>query len=177
MFDRDTIRKNRLSAPISAGDVDKNRKFVHDALRSIPPIPGGDFAAVLSGVEREYALAFESRYQAFHPGAQREPMGTSKSEVPTGGAATTQVVGAMRVATVPEGSGTTARRGSVITPLTAPMTVSELAVHFQVHRNKMAKMLPLIEGAEKSCGRWRVPVSQMPPQYLLKERLLAPQQQ
>lgn len=60
--------------------------------------------------------------------------------------------------------------------LTKPMSVTSLADWFGIGRNKMAKLLPHIDGAHQVGTRWQVPVSRMPVEYWIQCGLLTPQE-
>ena len=59
---------------------------------------------------------------------------------------------------------------------TEAMTVKALAKFFDVHRNKMTRILRSLEsqGHAERCGRhWRVVLAKMPPAYLVEQGLLS----
>jgi hypothetical protein len=58
--------------------------------------------------------------------------------------------------------------------LTEPLKVYELADLFGLERHLMCRWLREIPGATRLGGFWRVPITQMPPAYLLSKGLLAP---
>lgn len=55
--------------------------------------------------------------------------------------------------------------------LTELMTIERLAHYFEVSRNTMADVLQEIPGVQRHGGRYRVPVWQMPPKYLVEHGL------
>ena len=65
-----------------------------------------------------------------------------------------------------------AMREAVANLLTAPMTVSQAACHFQINRNLAKTMLQHMPGVERCGTLWRLPVWKMPPKYLLDQNLV-----
>ena len=76
----------------------------------------------------------------------------------------------------------TAFRGWLDGMLTEPMTVSELCAYWgEISRPMMRRILEEMEGAKRlpavrggTDRLWRVPVSKMPPKYLMRIGLLKP---
>lgn len=60
-------------------------------------------------------------------------------------------------------------------PLSDPMSVRDLAKLFGMGRDKMGTVLEAMPGAERFGGKWRIPVSKMPIEWLLDVGLIFPQ--
>ena len=59
---------------------------------------------------------------------------------------------------------------------TKPLSHTELSGWFDISTRHVGELLGSIDGVEKIGRRWRVPVREMPPGYLLKEGLIVPMQ-
>jgi hypothetical protein len=57
---------------------------------------------------------------------------------------------------------------------TAPLTHQELGAWFGISPRYVGELLGSIDGVEKVGRRWRVPVREMPPAYLLSIGLIIP---
>lgn len=58
---------------------------------------------------------------------------------------------------------------------TAPMELSELADWFNISTRRVKEFVCTIDGAVEVGRRWRIPVREMPPSYLLDAGLIVPQ--
>lgn len=58
---------------------------------------------------------------------------------------------------------------------TKPMELRELADWFEISPRRIADFVRSIPGAVEIGRRWRIPVAEMPPEYLIDVGLIAPQ--
>ena len=59
--------------------------------------------------------------------------------------------------------------------LTEPMTITEIAGHFGLSRQKARVMLKHMAGVENVAGKFRVPALKMPVAYLVSVGVISPQ--